>query len=77
MESFVKLESVESVKEFVRLTALLPVSATLKSDRYTVDAKSLLGVFSLNLSEPVQILVDGKEALDDETKELFKDFLAA
>ncbi|HEY8444405.1 MAG TPA: HPr family phosphocarrier protein [Clostridia bacterium] len=58
------------VKEFVNIVSKYTVEADLKSGRYTVDAKSLLGIFSLDLSKPITLEIhDGKDA-DELLKEL-------
>lgn len=36
----------------------------LKSDRYVIDAKSILGIFSLDLSKPVTLVMNDKEEFD-------------
>ena len=50
---YVDLSKFESVKRFVELTSSKSCFCLLKSGRYTVDAKSILGIFSLDLSKPV------------------------
>ena len=37
---------------------------TLSNDKYKVDAKSIMGVFSLNLSAPVTLTVEGTMPVD-------------
>lgn len=45
--------STESVKEFVNAVSRYPYEVDLHSGRYVVDAKSLLGIFSLDLAKPI------------------------
>jgi hypothetical protein len=61
---YVDLSKFESVKRFVELTSSKSCFCLLKSGRYTVDAKSILGIFSLDLSKPVEFEVgDGDYAM--------------
>lgn len=58
---FVDLNSIEKVKEFVNAVSKLEHNIDLVSGRYRVDAKSLLGVFSLDLSRPIQVDFNGTD----------------
>lgn len=61
----IKLNSIDKVKEFVRVITAFDNDFDLRSGRYTVDAKSILGIFSLDLSKPIELDVFGKENLDE------------
>lgn len=52
----INLGTVEKVKTFVQAAIKLKEPISLKSGRYIVDSKSIMGVFSLNLSDPVIVL---------------------
>ena len=49
------LDTVEKVKGFVNTVAPLEGDIDLVSDRYVVDAKSIMGIFSLDLSKPLKL----------------------
>ena len=51
-EATILLQSIEDVKEFNRIVDLV-------SGRYVIDAKSIMGIFSLDLSKPINIQVHG------------------
>lgn len=51
----IKLDTINAVKEFVSLTNLCPYDIDLVSGRYVVDAKSLMGIFSLDLAKPIEL----------------------
>ena len=51
----IKLDTINAVKEFVSLTNLCPYDIDLVSCRYVVDAKSLMGIFSLDLAKPIEL----------------------
>lgn len=71
----IKLDSIDKVKEFVRIITAFDNDFDLRSGRYTVDAKSILGIFSLDLSKPIELDVFGKDNLD-EVVEALKPFEA-
>lgn len=52
---FISLNSIDDVKVFVNEVNMLPCDADLISGRYTVDAKSIMGIFSLDLSKPIEL----------------------
>ncbi len=49
----VSLSMAESVKNFVNIVNKYPYDIDLRSGRFLIDAKSLLGIFSLDLSKPI------------------------
>ena len=49
------LESINDVKEFVSIVSRYEFDIDLISGRYIVDAKSIMGIFSLNLSKPIRV----------------------
>ncbi len=66
----ISLEMAQRVKEFVNITQNYPCEILLKSGKYVVDAKSILGIFSLDLSQPiiVEIYADDCENLLSDLK---------
>ena len=60
--------TMDSVKEFVNAVSAYPYEIDLHSGRYVVDAKSLLGIFSLDLGKPIAC-----EIYNDNCDELLKD----
>jgi len=51
----VSLQMTGSVKDFVNIVQKYAYDIDLRCDRYVVDAKSVLGIFSLDLSKPVNV----------------------
>lgn len=51
------LRSVVDVKNFVNITNRYDFDIDLESGRYIVDAKSIMGIFSLDLSKPLAMHV--------------------
>lgn len=49
------LQAINDVKEFVNIVMRYDFDIDLVSGRYAVDAKSIMGIFSLDLSKPIQL----------------------
>ena len=66
----ISLTQVHQVQQFVNLVSKYPFDVDIVSGRYTVNAKSLLGIYSLNLNKPLKVLIysDDCEELITEMK---------
>ena len=66
----IKLSLAENVKSFVNIVNRYPYDVDLRAGRHVVDAKSILGIFSLDLSKPITLEVysDNCDDLMDEIK---------
>lgn len=64
----VLLSSINDVKNFVNIVTKYDCDIDLISGRYVVDAKSIMGIFSLDLTKPIKVEVHGEDcaALMDE-----------
>ena len=51
----ISLNSIEKVKTFVNLINRFDYDFDLVSGRYVIDAKSIMGIFSLDLSKPITL----------------------
>ena len=63
----ISLKMASSVKDFVNVVSKYPYDIDLRNGRYVVDAKSILGIFSLDLSQPLTVEIysdDCEELLD-------------
>ena len=67
----IKLSTIEDIRNFVGVLAKYSVDLDLKSGRYTVDARSLMGIFSLDLVQPVEFIVQSDD--DSVTDAIFAD----
>ena len=66
----------DHVKNFVDLVNRYPFDMDLRSGRYVVDAKSILGIFSIDLSHPIRMDIysdDCDELLEALDSYLIKD----
>ena len=62
----IMLSSINDVKNFVNIVNRYEFDIDLISDRYVVDAKSIMGIFSLDLLQPITLQAHGGD-----TEELF------
>ena len=49
------LGTIERVKDFVNAVTRLDCDVDIVSGRYVIDAKSIMGIFSLDLSKPINL----------------------
>ncbi len=69
----ISLTEVNQVKQFVNLVGQAPFDVDVVSGRYTVNAKSMLGIYSLDLSRPIQIVIYSDDC--EELKEKLAEFM--
>ncbi|MEG1613728.1 MAG: HPr family phosphocarrier protein [Clostridia bacterium] len=60
----INLQTAENVKRFVNVTNKFDYDMDLRSGRHVVDAKSILGIFSLDLSTPVVLEIFNDNCTD-------------
>ncbi len=60
----ISLNSIDKVKSFVNTLAKFDCDFDLVSGRYVIDAKSIMGIFSLDLSKPIDLNIHATEDLD-------------
>lgn len=61
----ISLNSIDKVKSFVNDVAKFDYDFDLVSGRYVIDAKSIMGIFSLDLSKPIDLNIHAEENIDD------------
>jgi len=66
----IMLKSINDVKDFVNIASKYDFDIDLTSGRYVIDAKSIMGIFSLDLSKPIKVTMhcDDCTELCDELK---------
>ncbi len=69
----ISLTEVNQVKQFVNLVGQVPFDVDVVSGRYTVNAKSMLGIYCLDLSKPIQIVIYSDDC--EELKEKLTEFM--
>lgn len=61
----ISLNSIDKVKSFVNDITRFDNDFDLVSGRYVIDAKSIMGIFSLDLSKPIDLSIHGEENLNE------------
>ena len=64
----IMLNTINDVKGFVNIVCKYDFDVDLISGRYAIDAKSIMGIFSLDLSKPTKL-----EAHTDEPSKFFEE----
>ena len=57
----INLGSIDKVKSFVNDITKFDSDFDLVSGRYVIDTKSIMGIFSLDLSKPINLNIHGDE----------------
>lgn len=70
----ISLNSIDKVKSFVNEITKYDFDFDLVSGRYVIDAKSIMGIFSLDLSKPIDLNIHTEEGAD-EVLELLKPYI--
>jgi len=55
-ETKITLKTVQDVRDFVNIVILTEFEVDLVQGRYTIDAKSIMGIFSLDLLSPITLI---------------------
>lgn len=71
----VKLDSIEKIKTFNRTVCRFDCDFDLEQGRYYIDAKSMLGIMSLDLSSTLELHFSSSEEEETAIMEAIKDFL--
>ena len=72
----VSLNSIDKVKSFVNdISGYTSAEFDLVSGRYVIDAKSIMGIFSLDISKPIDLNIYADDNMD-EIIETIKPYLA-
>ena len=70
----ISLNSIDKVKSFVNDISKFSNDFDLVSGRYVIDAKSIMGIFSLDLSKPIDLSIHAGEDID-QILELLKPYI--
>lgn len=60
----ISLNSIDKVKSFVNVITKFDYDFDLVSGRYVIDAKSIMGIFSLDLSKPIDLTIHTADDTD-------------
>ena len=63
-ETKIVLRDIQSVREFVTCVITLEYEVDLVQGRYIVDAKSIMGIFALDILSPITLVAHTEDASD-------------
>ncbi|MBQ7333016.1 MAG: HPr family phosphocarrier protein [Clostridia bacterium] len=63
-EMKIVLGNIQDVREFVNLVVMVEYEVDLAQGRYLIDAKSIMGIFSLDLLSPITVIAHTDYAND-------------
>ena len=61
----ISLNSIDKVKAFVNDVTKFNTDFDLVSGRYVIDAKSIMGIFSLDISKPIELNIHAESGIDE------------
>ena len=61
----ISLNSIDKVKAFVNAITQFEFDFDLISGRYVIDAKSIMGIFSLDLSKPIDLNIHAEDGAEE------------
>lgn len=76
LNMYVSLGTIESVKNFVTKITEFEEDFDLIQGKYVIDAKSVLGIFSIDLSKPVLLRINAEGDRLEQIKKAVKEFEA-
>lgn len=65
----VQLVTIQDAKDFVQAASKCKVELELESGRHKISAKSLMGLFALDLSKPVHMICENGSLTEEEEAE--------
>ena len=61
-EIYIALRDIQSIREFVQAVVTLDYDVDLVQGRYIVDAKSIMGIFALDIASPIKVVAATNDA---------------
>ena len=71
----VKIVSMQDADKFNKLCSKIDCDMDLQSGKYYVDAKSIMGIFSLDLSKPIDLNIHAEDTNVDAVLEVLKPYM--
>lgn len=72
----IMLETIDDVKKFVQTITMFDGDFEIISGKYIVDAKSILGLFSVDLSKPVTLRINVEDQKMEEILNAIEKYIA-
>lgn len=60
----ISLNTADKVREFINVASELDCDLDLVSGRRVIDGKSMMGIFSLDLTKPIEMNINTREDID-------------
>lgn len=70
----ITLGTIDRVKRFVAVISPIDADFAIKNEKYIVDAKSIMGIFSMDLSKPLKLEIDAPSEKIDEILSVISEF---
>lgn len=70
----VLLNTMKKIRDFSSAMTGLNVEAELRSEHCSVDARSLIGIVSLDIEEPIEFVMDYDSTKEKQIREILKKF---
>ncbi len=65
MQQFmIRLSTIQDIRRFVETVSMTDIEVDLSSQRYIVDGKSIMGIYSLDLLNPIMLTVHSDDCPD-------------
>lgn len=61
----IRINTIDDVKNFVSIVTRCDYDVDIISGRYAIDAKSIMGIFSLDLSKPIDLNIHNENNVDE------------
>ncbi|MCF2682048.1 HPr family phosphocarrier protein [Faecalicatena contorta] len=69
------LNSIDRVKVFVNTVSKIDCDMDLAAGRYIVDAKSIMGIFSIDISKPIELRIHASDEEAEKIIESLKEYI--
>ena len=70
----IRINTIEDVKNFVTTVTKCNYDVDIVSGRYAIDAKSIMGIFSLDLSKPIDLNIHADGAALDNVMQIISKY---
>lgn len=75
-EKVILINTIERVKRFTQQVSSLDTDVDIVSGRYIVDAKSIMGVFSLDILKPLTVIIHSEDEEEiNKFNEIMEEFI--
>ena len=55
--AWIRLSTIQDIRTFIEIVTMTDVEVDLRSERYLVNGKSIMGIYSLDLQNPIELIV--------------------